>query len=252
MTPPRRPLGHEIVRLEEAPSTNTLLLENEAWLDRHGLVVLARHQTAGRGRMGRTWSSVPGAQLQFSVAVHPQVPGADVPIIALIAGLAVAQAIGDATGLRPELHWPNDVFIAGRKVCGILAEAKPSAAGALRLVVGIGINCLGSAADYPLEVRGLIITLEEAAGRPVDPEALLRAVLGRFDALLARLDAGGREELLAEWRRHARLAGARVRFPLASGRVTGSVLGLTPEGFLRARDGAGGVHTLVSGDVEWL
>ena len=252
MTVQRRPLGHEIVRLEEAPSTNTLLLENEAWLDNHGLVLLARHQTSGRGRMGRVWSSRPGLQLQFTIAVHPRLPGAEIPATALIAGLSVAQAIEAVTGLQPELHWPNDVYLSGRKVCGILVEARPNAAGAARLAVGIGINCLGAASDYPAEVRERLTTLAEAAGRPVDPEAVLRAVLERLDRHLARLDAGGREDLLAEWQHQARVEGALVRFPGSSGRIQGAVLGLTPEGFLRVRDAAGGEHTLVSGDVEWL
>lgn len=247
-----KPIGHTILRRESVTSTNTLILEDETLLANHGLVMTANHQTAGRGRMGRAWASIPGAQLQFSVVVHPQVREADVPVIALIAGLAVAWGIREATALEPRLRWPNDVFLAGRKVCGILVEAKPDTAGRPRLVIGIGINCQGRAEDFPPEVRPILITLAEASGRPVDNERVLQAVLRSLDRLLTRLDAGGKRALLEEWQRHADLVGARVRFPTPRGAVTATVEGVNAEGFLSARDGAGRIHTIVSSDLQWL
>lgn len=247
-----KPIGHTVIRLEEATSTNTLALENEAYLGDHGLVLLARHQTAGRGRMGHGWVSLPGAQLQFTVVLHPVLPAGEVPVLALVAGLAVAQAMEDVLGLAPALKWPNDVLLDGRKVCGILVESRPGAGGTQRLVVGIGINCQGRAADFPPELRERLTTLAEATGAPVDSEALLQTVLARLETLYQRLAAGGRAEVLAQWRRRAPFAGRRVRFPAADGPREGQPCDLTSEGFLVVQTDDGARHVQVSGELEWL
>jgi BirA family biotin operon repressor/biotin-[acetyl-CoA-carboxylase] ligase len=202
--------------------------------------------------MGRVWASIPGAQLQFSVVVHPRLREAEVPVIALIAGLAVAGGIREAAGLAARLRWPNDVFLEGRKVSGILVEAKPDAAGRTRLVIGIGINCQGRAEDFPPEVRPILTTLAQASGRPVDNEQVLQAVLAHVERLLSRLEAGEKAALLAEWLGFADVRGARVRLPTPRGPVTATVEGLSAEGYLTARDDAGGKHVIVSSDIEWL
>lgn len=246
------PIGHTILRLDEVTSTNTLVLADESLLANHGMVVTAQHQTAGRGRMGRVWASIPGAQLQFSVVLHPRMPEAEVPLIALVAGLAVAGGIQEATGLVPRLRWPNDVFLDGRKVCGILVEAKPDDAGRPRLVVGIGINCQGAAEDFPPDVRAVLTTLAQASHQPVENERVLQAVLRHLDQLLARLTGGERQALLAEWQAQARIQGVRVRIPSGQGPVAATVEGLNTEGYLLARDDAGRTHTVVSSGVEWL
>jgi BirA family biotin operon repressor/biotin-[acetyl-CoA-carboxylase] ligase len=249
-----RPIGHTILRLEETPSTNTLVLETEEYLADHGLVVLARHQTAGRGRMGRHWASVPGAQLQFSVVVHPAVRAEEVPLLALVSGLAVAQALEGLLGLSPRLKWPNDVLLDGRKVCGILLEAKPAPGTGQppRLVIGIGLNCQGRAEDYPPDLRERVTTLAEVYGAPVDNEEVLQAVLERLNALYDRLVAGERPALLAEWRRCAALAGRRVRVQTPQGLREGHARDITGEGYLLVELEGGTRHVQVSGEVAWL
>jgi BirA family biotin operon repressor/biotin-[acetyl-CoA-carboxylase] ligase len=246
-------IGSEIVRLEEVASTNTLALQEPAYLERHGLVLLARHQTGGRGRMGRQWVSVPGRQLQFSVVLHPAFPAADFPLVALVSGLAVAQAIGAVTGLRPRLKWPNDVLLDGRKVCGILVEGTSGAGGKPRLVVGIGLNVNGGAADFPPELHGLLTTVAEQAGTPVEPEALLRALLERLQALWERLSRGDKPALLDDWRREALLgAPERVRLGTPGGEREGVPEDVTAEGFLVVRLDDGTRLTQVSGELEWM
>jgi BirA family biotin operon repressor/biotin-[acetyl-CoA-carboxylase] ligase len=164
----------------------------------------------------------------------------------------VANGIREATGLQPRLRWPNDVFLAGRKVCGILVEGKPDATGRPRLVIGIGINCQGRAEDFPPEVRPILTTLAQAAGGPVDNEQVFQAVLGHLETLLLRLGAGEKAELLAEWQGQADVVGARVRIPTPRGAVTATVEGLNADGFLTAKDETGGIHVIVSSDLQWL
>jgi BirA family transcriptional regulator, biotin operon repressor / biotin---[acetyl-CoA-carboxylase] ligase len=246
-------IGHEIVRLEQVASTNTLAMQTPEYLERHGLVLLARHQTGGRGRMGRHWASLPGQQLQFSVVVHPAFPSADFPAVALLAGLAVAEAIAGQTGLAPRLKWPNDVMLHERKVCGILVEGATGAGRQPRLVVGIGINCQGRAEDFPADLRDHLITLAEATGGPVDTEALLQAVLARLEALLERLAAGEKPALLDQWRAYGLLgAGQRVRVHTQQGDREGVPEDVSPEGFLLVRLDDGSRLTQVSGELEWM
>ena len=247
-----KPLGHTLIRLEEVASTNTLVLERPDWLADHGLVVLARHQTAGRGRLGRTFASLPGRQLLFSVVVHPRLRTEEVPVCSLVAGLAVAEALEVRLGLRPRLKWPNDVLLGGRKVCGILVEMRADEAGRPRLVIGIGINCQGDPADFPSDLAGVVTTLERETGAPVDSEGLLAEVLAALGRHLLRLEGGHKAAVLADWERRARLAGRRVRFATNQRTLEGVALGLTPEGFLRIATADGARHTHVSGDLEWL
>jgi len=245
-------IGYRIVRLEEVHSTNTLILEDETMLNDAGLVVLARHQTAGRGRIGRRWASVPGAQLQFSVVTHPLGNPEDLAVVSLVAGLSVAEAIARTLSLYPHLKWPNDVRLQGRKVCGILTESKPGARGQPRLVIGIGINCAGRDADFPSELRGLLTTLEQAGGRPVDTEAIFQSVLSRLEENLSSLASGGRPALLHAWRERAVPWERPVRFILGKEARIGRTAGIDDEGRLLIRTEDGTVHPHSSGEVEWL
>lgn len=245
-------IGHRIERLEAVPSTNSYVLEREDLLATHGLVVTAQHQTAGRGRMGRAWASVPGAQLQFSAVMHPPLAGEAAALMALLAGLAVAEGVEAATGVQPRLKWPNDVYAQGRKLCGILVENRPGAGGQPRLVVGIGINGQGRAADYGPELAARMITLAEAAEGPVDNEAVLQAVLARLEHLHQRLGEGARGGLLDAWRARADLAGRRVHAPLPGGPQALTAVDVAADGSLLADDDTGTRHTLVSGNVTWL
>jgi BirA family biotin operon repressor/biotin-[acetyl-CoA-carboxylase] ligase len=244
-------LGHTIVRLDRAPSTNSLVLANEQYLDQHGLVVVARRQPGGRGRLGRTWHDLPGDQLFASVVAHPRVATADTPAVSLLAGLALAQAIWETAGLQAQLKWPNDAMIRGRKVAGILVEGSPGRNGAPRLVIGIGVNCQGEAGDIPPDLRKRITTLSLEAGRPIDPEAVLQALLPRLDGLLARLAAGERTALLGEWAETAYAVGRWVQFPKSGDTANGIVQGISPEGYLVVEDVAGAQHRIVSGEITW-
>ncbi|MCH8882104.1 MAG: biotin--[acetyl-CoA-carboxylase] ligase [SAR324 cluster bacterium] len=248
----RKPIGHTILRLEETHSTNTLVMETEEYLENHGLVVLARHQTAGRGRMGRSFASVPGAQLLFTVSIHPRAAPQDLAASSLVAGLAVAEGIETALGAEPRLKWPNDVTLNGRKVCGILTELKQGPRGAVRLVVGIGINCQGTAEDFPPELHGVLTTLAAETGRDFDNETVLQAVLGHLEADYRRLDAGERPALLDGWRKRAHLAGRRVRFSVGKESRDGTAEDISGEGHLLIRTPDGALHTQASGSVEWL
>lgn len=181
----------EISVVAECSSTNDLAFEalTRAGAATHGSVFIAEHQSAGRGRRGNTWHSRPGRGLLMSLALHsPEAPPA--PALVAASALAVHDATRGICGLTPRIKWPNDLYIHEKKFCGILVEARTSAAGAL-LVVGIGVNLnQDPAVDLDPAVAGTATSLLAAAGAAVDRELftsqLLVQLAGRLECALAR------------------------------------------------------------------
>ena len=150
--------------VDECESTQRLLGEN----DPEGALVVADHQTAGRGRLGRTWEDVPGRSLLVSVLLRPSTPMPIWPELSLVAGEAVARAVGAGA----VVSHPNDVMIAGRKVAGVLPEATRG-----RVVLGIGVNVNHTADELPRDTVKPTTSLRVALGREVDRAELLAAIL---------------------------------------------------------------------------
>ena len=176
----------EVRVFESIESTSDVLKEAAKAGSPEGLVALARVQTAGRGRHGRHWVSPPG-NLFLSILLRPPDPGL-LSLLPLAAGLAVAEALS-VDGLEPRLKWPNDVWVQGRKLAGILAEASSSAGGVESVVLGVGANVNLRREEVPEELRDLVTSLHEETGRAYDVEAVAAAVLARwadwYDALKA-------------------------------------------------------------------
>jgi BirA family biotin operon repressor/biotin-[acetyl-CoA-carboxylase] ligase len=188
-----------------------------------GTVILADHQTAGRGRRGRRWTAPAGASLLFSVVLRPPLPVARWGEIPLAAGCAVAEALEAVAGVRAALKWPNDVLVEGGKVAGILAEG---IVGPRPLVVlGIGVNVSQGDADWPPELARHARSLAGVAG-PVAREHVLAAVLARLDAWYGVLLRAGLGPVRAAWRRRG-VPGAPL--PAADPGAGGDV---EPEGLL--------------------
>jgi BirA family biotin operon repressor/biotin-[acetyl-CoA-carboxylase] ligase len=141
-----------------------------------GAVAVAEEQTEGRGRLGRAWYAPAGASVLVSVNLTPSVETARLPELSLVAGVAVAEAIAAVTGVRPEVKFPNDLLIDGRKVAGILAEARDG-----RVVLGIGINANIPEAELPDAVDTPPTSLLAATGAPVDRGRLLADVLAELE-----------------------------------------------------------------------
>jgi BirA family biotin operon repressor/biotin-[acetyl-CoA-carboxylase] ligase len=208
-----------------------------------GLLVMADHQTAGRGRMGRCWASPAGAGIYASVVLRP--PAQAIPLLTLTAGVAVAEGIRASTGLDPDLKWPNDVHIAGRKLAGILAEGAPS-----YVVLGIGINVLPAA--YSASVVTRATSLEAELGRPADRGLVLAECLAALAYRYRVLVAEGGRTIVEAWRqRAAKTLKRQVEWDAGSGVTRGAVEDIDEHGALVVRAG-GGLVRITSGEVRWL
>jgi len=213
-----------------------------------GTVVVADAQSAGRGRRGRTWFSPPGAGLYVSVVLAPARSIDSTRARALTtlgAGVAIAEGVELATGLRADLKWPNDLFVARRKLGGILAEAVGDA-----VVLGYGIN-VGPAA-YPVELTDRATSLESELGRPVDRARVFAETLAALAARHADLLAGRFDAILDSWRaRSPGCQGRRVSWTTPSGQHTGVTAGIDELGALLVRiDGR--IERIVAGELVWF
>ena len=253
----------DVRRFASIDSTNRYLLDEARAGAPEGVVAVADHQTAGRGRLGRTWEAPPGANLLLSVLLRPDIDPADRHLATTVVALAAVDAIGSielpaaSTVVPVRIKWPNDlVDLEGRKVAGVLAESDLASASGTEglpapVVVGIGINVNwpGEDDDLPPELQGYAVSLRMLAGGPVDREELLQGFLAALGGRAADLaTATGRRRLAQGLLAACSTVGTRVRVDLADGSFEGIATGISPEGHLVVESG-GVARTVVAGDV---
>jgi len=242
------PFKPKIRRYESLPSTNNEVARLAALGAAEGLAVIAEEQTAGRGRLQRTWISPKGAGLYFSILLRPQILVDRWPLITFIAALSVSDALLEACGLHTDIKWPNDLLAGERKICGILAEVAETELGRA-VVLGIGINLTSEA--YPKELAGRAVSVAELSLRPVVREqvlaALSRALTRRYSQMQ---EPGGTSLIIAEWMgRSSYGEGKLVRVTNGDEILTGVTRGLENDGALRLEIEGGEIKTIRAGDV---
>jgi BirA family biotin operon repressor/biotin-[acetyl-CoA-carboxylase] ligase len=254
--------GRQAVYYASVESTNDIAHRLASAGAAEGTIVMAEAQSAGRGRLGRTWFSPPGAGLYLSVVCRPDLtaggaaPAPEWPVrplasrLTLVAGVALAEGIGASTGLPVAIKWPNDIVIGPRKVCGILAEASTSGGDLPYVVLGLGINL--RAAGYPPEIAGRATSLEAELGRAIDRGAVLVEVLAALAARYDDLRACRFDAILSRWRELAPAsAGAAVEWTSPSGVRRGATAGIDDTGALLVAAG-GHVERIIAGEIRWL
>jgi len=246
-------LGTIIHRLESVASTNDAARELVRSGAAHGTVVVADEQTRGRGTKGRTWHSPPGLGLYASFILRwddPEGLGESFALLPLAAGLASAEAVREAAGVKARLKWPNDLVWGRKKLGGILTEAvlRPGAPG--HAVVGVGINVNHGESDFPAGLRETATSLRLASGRPADREVLLRELCRFLDGWYNSLIRGEGEAVVRGCvKRMAFSRGQRVRVTTARGVTEGVYRGLGPAGRLLL-ERPGGAASFSSEEIE--
>lgn len=232
---------------QETGSTNTYLKE-EARDGEEGLVVIAGRQTAGRGRQGRSWVAPAGSSIHCSVLLRPPLSPPDLYLLTAACALAVRDAITPLVQQPPELKWPNDVLLGGKKVCGILTETKLGSSGYPRVVLGFGINV--HAAPDPETVPNATCVAAHTAAPIITRLELLASTLRHFDASLQKLYGGEADAVWLEWRGALCTLGRRVQVRGMSGGVEGRAVDVRRDGGLILETGSRGrTQVVYAGDA---
>ncbi|QDU22422.1 biotin--[acetyl-CoA-carboxylase] ligase [Urbifossiella limnaea] len=251
MTPPAEwtfateRVGRRVLVFDELDSTNSFAAALPAGTD-DGLVIVARNQTAGRGRFGRPWRSRPGAALLMSVVLTPPADLRRPVILTAWAAVAVAAAVRELAGVEARIKWPNDLLVQGKKVCGILIEQ------AARVVCGVGLNLAQSADEFAALGLPDATSLGLVTGSPVELRDAAGAVVRNLDAAWRRLLAGDRAAVEAAWAGGVGFVGRDVELERADGsRPTGRLRALSFDG-LELERGDGTVERVPPEAVEHI
>ncbi|MFB0919805.1 MAG: biotin--[acetyl-CoA-carboxylase] ligase, partial [Oscillospiraceae bacterium] len=242
---PERYIDCPIKVLDVTDSTNTQAKKLAADGATHGTVILAEEQTAGHGRYGKSFFSPRGAGLYMSVILKPRLDMREPQMITVAAAVAVCRAIERLTDDKPQIKWVNDIFLHGKKVCGILTEAVTDfESGAIEsIVVGVGVDCATNEESLPPELRGIVGSLGDGAvSRNHLAAEIFTEILDSFDIL------GGRD-VIDEYRKRSLMQGKDISFMHGSERQKGKVTGISDSGVLRVCLENGENIELQSGEV---
>lgn len=232
--------------LPEVGSTNTELKAMALAGAPDGSLCLAELQTAGKGRLGRSWSAPAGKGLWASLLLRPKISPAQAPVITLCAALAMAQAVQETAKVDARIKWPNDLVAGGKKICGILLELSADPDNIEYVVVGTGVNVYREA--YPPELSDRAAALEEF-GEPPMRRDLLTHYLAAMERLISRLEGGDFAGISAEYRKQSCTLGSQVQVSGAVN-VTGLAEAIDETGALLVRTADGKTQRVLSGDVS--
>lgn len=245
----------------ETSSTNADVLDLARTGAPEGVVVVADHQTAGRGRRGRSWEAPSGASLLVSVLLRP--PAELASLTTIVVGLAAVAAVRRVGVTDAGVKWPNDVVVGDRKAGGILAEGDWTSPDAVAVAAGLGLN-VNWPEDLPVELAPIAASLNHLVGHDLDRGALLDDLLRALDEWYGALVAGRVDDVIARWREVSATLGRRVRVDLTvdeasdhsanveSNAIEGLAVDVTREGHLVVETAPGDRQVIAAGDVVHL
>lgn len=232
--------------LAETASTNDVARKQARKGAKAGFLVAASRQTKGRGRLGRSWESPAGRGLYVSIVLRPALPMAKAGQLTILSSVAAVDAVEAISGRRPQIKWPNDLVMGGKKLAGLLIETELDGPKLDFAVIGIGLNVRHEAKDFSPEVRRLATSLYLETGQLYRRADLLVALLHAFEKRLHKPFAEAREA----WAASSLTLGQRVTLTTARGRKQGQALGLDESGALLLRNNAGEIETVTAGDMQ--
>ena len=241
-------IGHNIIHYFRVGSTNDVALQLASQDSPHGTVVVAEEQSSGRGRLGRTWYSERSSGIYTSVILRPPLAPSAAPVLTLMAGVAVQQALESTTGLSIDIRWPNDLLVKGKKVCGILTEMSAELDRLHAIVLGIGINV--NHAEMPPDLKEIGTSLRIESHRSWSRVQILISLLRELEKQYRLLLAGGNEVITRRWAAASTYAqGKRIRVTRGSAEFLATTAGLEPSGALRIVHEDGREDSLIAGEI---
>lgn len=215
-----------------------------------GTIIIAEEQLSGRGRMDRKWYSPKYTGIWLSMILRPNLPPPKAPQLTLITAVAVVQAIEEMTNLTPQIKWPNDILLNGKKVTGILTELQADADRIKSIIIGIGINVNQQVEDYPEELQPIATSLSIECNQQLKRAELVQILLLKFEKLYTLYLEKGFYPLKLLWESYAISIGRNITARTVTGSLYGKAMGITDDGVLLIEDSAGKVHQVYSADIE--
>ncbi len=242
-------IGRDIRVFEQTTSTNDVVEKLARDGVKEGIVVFAESQTKGRGRLGRVWSSPTRKGLWFSVLLRPHMRPQETTQLTVAAATALWRAIHQETGLPPEIKWPNDILIRGKKVVGILTELSAEVDRVKHVTLGVGVDVNLTATEFPPDLRKTATSLRIEAGQPIGRAELAITILRELDRDYARINSGTFAEVADEWEARCSTIGKSVAIQIGDRRVRGRAESLDADGALLVRTEHGHLERIIGGDV---
>lgn len=241
-------IGNKLFLFESIDSTNACARALAEAGCEEGTVVIAERQTAGKGRLGRTWASETGMNLLFSIVVRPDIKPQKIGLLSLLASVATSTAIEAALKIKTTCKWPNDLLLNEKKCCGILLESSLTQTSIQYAIIGIGLNVNQTQFDKTLEMRATSLRL--AAGSEIDRVMLLKKIFEYLDRYYASIQHNERETILDDWRQRATMLGTRVMLLHGGHKISGIARDITHDGGLLLETTAG-AQVFYAGDVSF-
>ena len=242
-------IGRDIRVFEQTTSTNDVIEKLARDGVKEGVVVFAESQTKGRGRLGRKWISPAHKGLWFSILLRPDLRPQETTQLTVASATALRRAIQSETGLKPEIKWPNDILIGGKKVAGILTELSAELDRVKHVILGIGIDVNLDAKEFPAELKKTATSLKIETGETVSRAELAAAILRELDLDYARICAGKFTAVADEWEKHCVTIGKNVTVQIGGRKIRGCAEALDDDGALRLRTEHGHLERITGGDV---
>jgi BirA family transcriptional regulator, biotin operon repressor / biotin---[acetyl-CoA-carboxylase] ligase len=242
-------IGRDIQVFEQTTSTNDVIEKLARDGVREGVVVFAESQTRGRGRLGRKWISPARKGLWFSILLRPDLRPQETTQLTVASATALRRAIESETNLKPQIKWPNDILIGGKKVAGILTELSAELDKVRHVILGIGIDVNLNAGEFPPELRKAATSLKIESGETISRAELATVILQELDRDYSRICAGKFAEVADEWEEHCATIGKNVTVQIGDRKIRGRAESLDDDGALLLRTEHGRLERITGGDV---
>ena len=249
LLPPDFPWRQQIQYYDSVPSTNDLAKQLAARGAPHGTVLIADHQTGGRGRMGRSFFSPAGMGIYMSVILRPKCAAQELMHLTCAVAVAMCDAIEDATQLRPGIKWTNDLMAGKKKLGGILTELAFDSSGMAYAIAGIGINCGQEASDFEPSLRNIATSLSMASGSSIDRGKLAAAMCRRLQQMDRHL-LSGKQAMLEQYRKDCITLGQEISIVTGESIRHATALDIDTDGALLVRSDDGSIFAVNSGEVS--
>jgi len=236
---------------QETNSTNIQAFKLASKGVDEGAIVIAEHQTHGKGRLGRKWVSLPGKNLHLSVILRPEILISYAPRLTLTTAVALSETLDDFKIFNHRIKWPNDILINNKKLSGILTEMKEDGDKIDFIIIGLGINLNAAFDDYPDDIKDSVISLKEFTKTEINRIKFIQSFLENFERNYFNFIIGGFNEILKKWVEKSSIINQKIKVIEHDNTFTGVVKEVTSDGSLIVQAGKK-IHTVNSGDINYI